>query len=229
MTCSRCGAPLTAGWSSCPNCGLHFAQPVPSIQGRKGSTGILLVIVGLALAFVVGGGIIAVVAMKFAGSKGSSTRTNSASPADNDSVRIIDIKGLGKREVGMVDEIGYVVYSHKRMKSINSDLLNSSAHGMFVVVNLVVMNESTDKRTETSSTIKLVDDKGKEFAPSKEGTEAALAAGITGADAVLEPVKPDDQKIIALVYDVPAVDQQFKLKIPPGLASLDDEATIKVY
>jgi hypothetical protein len=142
--------------------------------------------------------------------------------ASNVSVQKID--GVGKREVGMVDSVAYVVVKAERMQSIG----DTRADGTFIVLRMAANN--TDKKTHdiNTSLMKPLDDRGREFDPSSQGGMALVMSGDQTAEVMMAQVQPDTVKQFSLVFDGPDNAKGLKLKIPAGSFSMSPDAVIKV-
>ncbi len=146
-----------------------------------------------------------------------------------ENVSVENIKGLGKREVGTVDDVDYAVVRHEFKKSIGNDFSRTRSDGIFCVVQVGAWNNSKETHNLTTSMIELIDSEGRKFQASSEGTTAMAMSGVKGADLIGTQVHPGVSKSFILVYDVPETDKSFRIHIPAGTFSGGKDATIKVY
>ena len=135
-------------------------------------------------------------------------------------MRAIDIAGVGKREVGMADDVYYVVVGVEKMPSINSDFSKTQADGTFFVLTVRAINDAKKTHNVATQIMKLLDDQGREFAPSDEGNLALMATGDSRVQSFSAQLQPGTTKEFVLVYDAPADASGLHLKIPGGFLSL---------
>ena len=141
-----------------------------------------------------------------------------------DNITVQDIPGVGKRQVGVVDDVEFAVLSAEKAASIGG----TQADGMFYVLHLVAMNNDKETHDVTTLLMKLVDDQGREFDPSSEAALALAMAGDKNAQAFSAQVQPGVIKKVTLVYDAPADASGLHLKIPAGGFGFGKSASIKV-
>ncbi|HEX8550172.1 MAG TPA: DUF4352 domain-containing protein [Abditibacteriaceae bacterium] len=162
--------------------------------------------------------------------KAVATPTAKAAPAKPtpeplpDNVTVQDIKGVGKRQVGTVDEVDYVVVETERMPAIGS----TQADGMFYVLRVGAYNNAKETHSAITVGMKLVDDQEREFTPSSDGGFALAMSGDDSAKPFTAQLQPGTVKRFTLVYDAPADAKGLKLKIPAGTFSMGGSATIAV-
>ncbi len=139
-------------------------------------------------------------------------------------VSVQEIEGLGTREVGVVDDVQYVVAKAERMNSISG----TQADGTFIVLRVLAKN--TDKKTHdvNTSLMKLLDNQDREFDPSSNGGTALALSGDQSAELFMAQVQPGTTKPFSVVYDAPEDAKGLKFKIPGGMFSSSGEAIIKV-
>jgi hypothetical protein len=156
-----------------------------------------------------------------------------AAPAAEDSnaapsnVEVINIEGIGKREAGMVDKVAYAIERIEKAPSIGNEFSSTQADGVFVIVRLITVNTDKETHQVTTAMMKLQDSKDREFDTSSKGTTALVMSGDQTADLGMAEVQPDTPKRFSLVYDVPQNASGFKIKIPSGTFSLDQDLIIK--
>jgi hypothetical protein len=139
-------------------------------------------------------------------------------------VSVQEIKGVGKREVGTVDQVQYAVLEVERAREIGG----TQADGTFIVLRVLAHNTAKETHNINTSIMKLQDNQGREYDPSSKGATALALSGDQTAEVFMAQVQPDTAKQFSLVYDGPESAKGLKLKIPSGAFSLSGEAIIKV-
>jgi hypothetical protein len=139
-----------------------------------------------------------------------------------DNISVQEIDGVGKRQIGTVDDVQYAVLKVERVSAIEG----TQADGMFYVLRVLARN--TDKETHSANTVgmKLIDNQDREFTPSSAGGMALVMSGDKTAEPFTAQLQPDVNKQFTLVYDAPADAKGLKLKIPSGTFSLSGDAAI---
>ena len=156
------------------------------------------------------------------------TAPNSTSSAElPDNVSEIEIEGVGKRQIGVVDEVVYTVAKAEKGKALGNEMVRREADGVFYVLWVVAVNTSKKTHDVTTAIMKLVDDQEREFDPSTEGALALAMSGDKGAQPFSAQVQPGVTKNFKLVYDAPADAKGLKLHIPAGFG-FGRSADIKV-
>ena len=161
------------------------------------------------------------------------TRAEGQAPAEapaEDSprnVEVVDIEGVGKREVGMVDDVFYVVLDVEETPTIGNSFTDLQADGQFYILTLRAHNSAKKTHDVNTQIMKLLDDQGREFDPSAQGL-LALPADRGRSAQIIAQVQPGTTKTLTLVYDAPADASGLRLKIPGGLFSASGEAVIKL-
>ena len=139
----------------------------------------------------------------------------------------LTIEGVGKREVGMVDDVFYVVLDVEKTPTIGNSFTNLQADGQFYILTLRAHNIAKKTHDVNTQIMKLLDDQGREFDPSTQGL-LALPADRGQSAQIIAQVQPGTTKTLTLVYDAPADASGLRLKIPGGLFSASGEAVIKL-
>ena len=142
-------------------------------------------------------------------------------------VEVLDIKGVGKREVGMVDDVFYVVLDVEKTSTIGNSFTDLQADGQFYILTLRAHNSAKKTHDVNTQIMKLLDDQRREFDPSTQGL-LALPADQGQSAQIIAQVQPGTTKTLTLVYDAPADASGLRLKIPGGLFSASGEAVIKL-
>ena len=142
-------------------------------------------------------------------------------------IEVLDIEGVGKREVGMVDDIFYVVLDVEKTPTIGNSFTDLQADGQFYILTLRAHNSAKKTHDVNTQIMKLLDDQGREFDPSTQGL-LALPADRGQSAQIIAQVQPGTTKTLTLVYDAPADASGLRLKIPGGLFSASGEAVIKL-
>lgn len=117
---------------------------------------------------------------------------------------------------GETIHIGYTSYcawdSHWTQRLSTNQFLDKRANANWLFVNLTVRNN--DKKARMVPPIKLIDEQGREYQSSAEGTMIENSIG------VLETLNPDVSKQGYVVFDVPK-GRTYKLKLSGGYFSSD--------
>lgn len=139
------------------------------------------------------------------------TQGDAISPNPNSGFSWVNIPGTGRRQVAVFMGVEYVVLSVEKLSSIEE----TKADDTFYLVNMAVAN--TTKRTVEIKTddIVLLDDAGREFARSDDGSSALRSADRERTVATyLVPVQSSLTKRFTLVYDAPGDTKGLQIKIP---------------
>lgn len=142
-------------------------------------------------------------------------------------VQVQDLKGLGKREVGIVDQVAYGIKEIEKTPAIGNEFSKTQADRVFVVVRAFAFNQDKKTHNITTAGINLLDSQDREFDPSSNGQAALAMNGDQSVEILTAQVQPETLKHFTLVYDVPQNATGFKLKIPSGTFSLDKELIIR--
>ena len=142
-------------------------------------------------------------------------------------VEVIDIDGVGKREVGAVDDVFYVVLDVEKTPAIGNGFSDQRADGEFYILTLRAHNSAKKTHDVNTQIMTLIDDQGREFDPSTQGL-LALPADQGQTAQIIAQVQPGTTKTLTLVYDAPADASGLRLKIPGGLFSASGEAVIRL-
>ena len=87
-------------------------------------------------------------------------------------VSIQDIEGVGKREVGIVDDVQYCVLKVEKAQTLGNEFASKKADGIFIVLRVAAHNTDKETHDVNASLMRVIDDQGREFDPSIDGTEA---------------------------------------------------------
>ncbi len=143
-------------------------------------------------------------------------------------IEVVDIEGVGKREVGKVDDVYYVVINVEKTSSINSDFNKTQADGTFFILTVRAINDAKKTHNVTTQIMTLLDDQDREFDPSTEGNTALMIAGDSRVQSFSAQLQPGTTKEFVLVYDAPADASGLRLKIPGGFLSTSGDAVLKL-
>ncbi len=143
-------------------------------------------------------------------------------------IEVVDIEGVGKREVGMVDDVYYVVIDVEKTPSINSDFNKTQADGAFFILTVRAINDAKKTHNVTTQIMTLLDDRDREFDPSTEGNTALMIAGDSRVQSFSAQLQPGTTKEFVLVYDAPTDASGLRLKIPGGFLSTSGDAVLKL-
>lgn len=151
------------------------------------------------------------------GGKGSSSHSSQKAAAPADSGNIVTVNYDGKpKKAAMVDETLHLVERVEHRRSLGNEFSSTQADGEFLIVRLLVRNESKETRTIGASQMEIIDSAGREFHTSSEGGTALVMSGDKSAEYILTEVQPGLEKRISIVFDVPPGSKNLKLKVPSG-------------
>ena len=162
---------------------------------------------------------------------GNEAGGNTAQPTEDEAsrnVQVVDIKGVGKREAGVVDDVVYVIGTSEKSTAFGNQYSQTQADGIFLVLHVAAHNNAKETHDLNTSLMKLQDAQGREFDPSNKGTTALALSGDKSVDIGLTQIQPGTNKKFSLVYDIPDDASGLKLKIPGGFMSTSGDAIIKV-
>lgn len=190
-------------------------------QKNKGFTfkkligGCLFVFIGIPVGLSIIGGFLAGISGN-AGETGKAGQTQHAKAPQTEG-NIVDVK-LGNRTVkaALVDETLHLVEKVERRKRLGNEFVSETADGEFLIVRLVVRNDSKESRTIGASQMSVIDTAGREFHTSSEGSTALMMSGDKSAEFLATQVQPGLEKRITIVFDVPPGSKNLKLKVPSG-------------
>lgn len=148
-------------------------------------------------------------------SSSSSSGTNAAAPAETGNIVTVTYNGKPKK-AAMVDETLHLVEKVEHRRSIGNSFTRTDADGEFLIVRLLVRNESKATRTIGASQMEILDAAGREFRTSSEGGTALAMSGDKTAEFLMTEVQPGLEKRISIVFDVPPGAKNLKLKVPSG-------------
>lgn len=146
---------------------------------------------------------------------------------DRRNVEEMDIEGVGKREVAMVDDVFYVVLDVEKTPTIGNGFTDLQADGQFYILTLRAHNSAKKTHDVNTQIMKLLDDQGREFDPSTQGLFTLPAEQGQSAQ-IIAQVQPGTTKTLTLVYDAPADASGLRLKIPGGFLSASGDAVLKL-
>ncbi len=155
--------------------------------------------------------------------------TSQTAPKDDSlpsNVEEVDVEGLGKRQIGEVDEVLYTVVQLEKAQTVGGEYFNKSADGVFYVLRMRAFNRAKKTHNIRTRQMKLLDDQDREFDPS---SEAGVALNASEKKSVWSSqLQPGVTRDFNLVYDAPADVKGLKLKIPAGGFGFGKSASIKV-
>jgi hypothetical protein len=148
-------------------------------------------------------------------------------PSEPETNNIIEVTyNNRKMKAACVDETVHLVEKVERRKRLGNEFFGETADGEFLIVRLVVRNDSKATRTIGATFMTVVDAKGHEFSTSSDGCMALSMSGDKTAELLLTEVQPGLEKKIAVVFDVPPGSKNLTLKVPSGL--LDSPAYLPI-
>jgi len=118
----------------------------------------------------------------------------------------------------LVDETIHIVDQVEKKRTISGVLGNhNSAGGEFIIIRLIVRNDSKKTRTISVSMITLIDHEDRQFSTSSEAGTALTMSGDETAEFILTEIQPGLQKRITIIFEVPLTSKDLKLQIPSGI------------
>ena len=124
-------------------------------------------------------------------------------------------KGL-KYKVGDVVTVGYFAYfitNYQFLKSIGTNY-SKTADGIFLVIDLRILNTSSETRTIASEMFSVFDSHGLKYEPSNEGSTALLMDGYETL--LLKEIHPRIVTQVKLVFEVPSESENYLLQVTGG-------------
>ncbi len=128
-----------------------------------------------------------------------STDSNSAS---TDSAQNVEQKKIGD-EIS-VGNFNYRVNWIKYRKTIGNEYSSQKADGIYLIIDLSLINTDKEEHTLDNSLFKLTDESGKEYESSDDGTTALEMQG--NKTLFLKQCNPNIQKEGLLCFEVPSKD-----------------------
>lgn len=145
----------------------------------------------------------------------SSSGTSVSAPAETGNLISVDYNGK-KVKAALVDETIHLVEKVEHRRSIGNEYTRQTADGEYLIVRLLVRNDSKKTRTIGASQMSILNGAGQEFQSSSEGSTALMMTGDKSAEFLLTQVQPGLEKRISIVFDVPPGSKNLKLKVPSG-------------
>jgi hypothetical protein len=99
-------------------------------------------------------------------------------------------------------------------KTVGNEFTSETADGIFLIVDLSLMNTSDKTRTLDNSMFKLVNESGIEYASSTNGSTALELSGTETL--FLKQCQPNIQTSGALIFEVPSSTDRYTLKVSGG-------------
>lgn len=134
----------------------------------------------------------------------------------------------GERVHGvMVDGAGYAVYRYRQAYTIGDSQFDRgvAASGRFLVLSVLVDNETNATREISLSQATLADSAGNHYSISAEGQTALALSGNHNAEFLATQIQPHLRRTVALVYDVAPSETSFSLTIPASILGNGQDAT----
>lgn len=130
----------------------------------------------------------------------------------------------------LVDDTLYGVYSTRLTSTIGGTEFTepTRAAGRFVVIEMLVRNESKKAREISLSSSTLIDAQGNSYSTSSEGETALMMSGDKEAEFLLSELQPGLQKFLKITFDVPAGKKKFTLKIPHSVFGGGEDGELAV-
>jgi hypothetical protein len=174
-------------WQTQPGYGPHGqAYPPPRPPKRSSNTALILVVIGAVLLVAFGGCAILVSVI------GSTPTSSTSEPG----------AGLGRvAKAGTPVRDGdfeFAVTSVETATHLGGQILGVEAKGVFMIVRLRATNIGRDAQYISDSNQKLIDEQGREYAPS-----SSAAAYVVNAGSLFERLNPGLAAEGVVVFDVP--------------------------
>jgi hypothetical protein len=187
------------------------------IKKKKPWTFMRVVKYGVVLFFgiPIGFGILGAIFSGSKDAKTTATNTEAVAPAESSNIVTIDYNGKPKK-AALVEETIHLVEKVEHRRSIGNQFMSTDADGEFLIVRLLVRNDSKETRTIGASQMEVIDAAGREFRTSSEGSTALTMSGDKSAEFLMSEVQPGLEKRISIVFDVPPGSKNLKLKVPSG-------------
>lgn len=115
-----------------------------------------------------------------------------------------------------LDQTLHAVSNIERTKSIYNPLSSTYADGEFLILTLIVRNDSKKSRTISASMMTLIDSQEREFSVSDKGKTALVMNGDQTVEFWMSEVQPGLSKVIKIVFDVPPGADNLNLKVMSG-------------
>lgn len=131
----------------------------------------------------------------------------------------------------MVDGTDYAVVSTRVARSIGQTTdwdKATQAQGRFVILRVLVKNETNESRDVSVSLSKLVSDSGDSYSTSSDGEYALERAGDNEAGSMLSQVNPHLARFVKIVFDVAPGAHNYTLQIPSSMTSSEPAGEIRV-
>lgn len=116
----------------------------------------------------------------------------------------------------LVDQTVHLIDRIEKRSSIYSSLGSTYADGEFLIVRLVVQNNSKRARTISTSMMNILDSQDREYSASSKGATALQMNGDKTVEFLASEIQPGLQKTITIVFDLPAGGSELRLKVPSG-------------
>lgn len=113
-----------------------------------------------------------------------------------------------------VDQTIHSIGRIERSRLIYNSLGNTYADGEFLIIRLIVRNDSKKARTISASMMNIIDSQEREYSVSNKGTTALQMNGDQTVEFLASEIQPGLQKTITIVFDVPAGANNLSLKVP---------------
>ncbi|WP_176772696.1 DUF4352 domain-containing protein [Sporomusa acidovorans] len=179
--------------------------------------------------------IILIVVGSFLGSNGNKS-TNTAAPSTSSQKQeqpkepeykyTCDVQGIGKVKGAIVSDVGVAIAEIKSADSIDSQFTSTKAQGVFKILYVVASNHQKDAVTMDSASMKLIDDKGREYSHSTHGDTALQMKG--RETFFLEQINPGNTAGGHIAFDVPKDANIVKMQFRGGMSGKKGELPFKI-
>jgi|GEM_PF-401830 len=131
-------------------------------------------------------------------------------------------KSVTKSKIGDTVKVGDLTYRVKDIgfaKTVGNEMMRKTADGVFFLVDLSIINTSSESKTLDNSLFSLIDDKGTKYEVSQDGSTALEMSGVKTL--FLKQCQPNIETSGILVFEVPPIDRSYSLVLSGGMWSGD--------
>lgn len=131
----------------------------------------------------------------------------------------------------MVDGTDYAIVSTRVTKTIGENTewdTATQAQGRFIILRVLVKNETNESRDVSVWLSKLVSDSGDSYETSSDGEYALEHTGDNEAGSLTTQVNPHLFRYVKVVYDVAPGGHHYTLQIPSAMTSSDPPGELAV-
>jgi hypothetical protein len=253
--CTECGKQMGDDAKFCPECGKPVSAaaispeqavknvpprieppPLPAqekrkmSEGKKGCFGCLGVIVVLIIIGAIFGIFNDSSKNSSPSSKQATQQTQKQEPKQKTEQELYtykcQVEGVGTVRGAIASNVGVAIAKIQERGSIDNSFSSTKAQGVFKVVYIVATNYQKDAVTMDANSVKLIDDKGREFSHS---IPAETALQMNGKETLfLEGINPGNTTGGYIAFDVPKSANIVKMQFTGGFTGKKGEVPFKV-